>query len=94
MLERDIGLAGKDPEQTTHERSSTSYYLATGQEGGKGGRPPYKAKDGHVVISASGREMGSRLLQIATGDPNAVAKTGAFTGRMSLGDTPRKAVEA
>jgi len=35
----------------------TSYYLATGQEGGEGGRPPYKAKDGHVVISASGREM-------------------------------------
>jgi crotonobetainyl-CoA:carnitine CoA-transferase CaiB-like acyl-CoA transferase len=44
----------------------TSYYLATGQEGGEGGRPPYKAKDGHVVISASGREMGSRPLQIAS----------------------------
>jgi len=72
----------------------TSYYLATGQEGGEGGRPPYKAKDGHVVISASGREMGSRLLQIATGDPNAVANTGAFTGRMGLGDSPRKQVEA
>jgi len=57
----------------------TSYYLATSQEGGEGGRPPYKAKDGHVVISASGREMGSRLLQIATtGDPNAVANTAAF----------------
>ena len=72
----------------------TSYYLATGQEGGEGGRPPYKARDGHVVISASGREMGSRLLQIATGDPSAVANTGAFTGRMGLGDSPRKAVEA
>ena len=72
----------------------TSYYLATGQEGGEGGRPPYKAKDGHVVISASGREMGSRLLQIATGDPNAVANTGAFTGRMGLGDSPRQKVEA
>jgi crotonobetainyl-CoA:carnitine CoA-transferase CaiB-like acyl-CoA transferase len=72
----------------------TSYYLATGQEGGEGGRPPYKAKDGHVVISASGREMGSRLLQVATGDPNATANTGAFTGRMGLGDSPRKAVEA
>jgi hypothetical protein len=58
------------------------------------GRPPYKAKDGHVVISASGREMGSRLLQIATGDPNAVANTGAFTGRMGLDDSPRKKVEA
>src|SRR5712664_2131574 len=56
----------------------TSYYLATGQEGGEGGRPPYKAKDGHVVISASGRVMGSKLLVIATGDPDAVANTGAF----------------
>jgi len=72
----------------------TSYYLATGQEGGEGGRPPYKAKDGHVVISASGRVMGSRLLQIATGDPDAAANTGAFTGRMSLDDSPRKKVEA
>jgi CoA:oxalate CoA-transferase len=72
----------------------TSYYLATGQEGGEGGRPPYKAKDGHVVISASGRVMGSKLLAIATGDPNAVANTGAFTGRMSLDDSPRKKVEA
>src|SRR5438552_3402216 len=72
----------------------TSYYLATGQEGGEGGRPPYKAKDGHVVISASGRVMGSKLLAIATGDPDAVANTGAFTGRMSLDDSPRKKVEA
>ena len=24
----------------------TSYYLATGEEGGEGGRPPYRAKDG------------------------------------------------
>ncbi len=68
----------------------TSYYLATGEEGGEGGRPPYPAKDGYVAISASGREMGSRLLQIATGDPEAVANTGAFTGRMSLDDSPRK----
>src|SRR5713101_1722004 len=32
----------------------TSYYLATGQEGGEGGRPPYRATDGYVVISAAG----------------------------------------
>ena len=68
----------------------TSTYLATGEEGGEGGRPPYQAKDGHVVISASGREMGSRLMRIATGNPDAVANTGAFTGRMGLGDSPRK----
>ena len=72
----------------------TSYFLATGEEGGEGGRPPYQAKDGHVVISASGRVMGSKLLQIATGDAKAVANTGAFTGRMSLDDSPRKKVEA
>jgi crotonobetainyl-CoA:carnitine CoA-transferase CaiB-like acyl-CoA transferase len=72
----------------------TAYYLLTGEEGGEGGRPPYQAKDGHVVISASGRAMGSRLMQIATGDANAVAGTGAFTGRMSLDDSPRKKVEA
>src|SRR5262249_29392972 len=72
----------------------TSYYLATGEEGGEGGRPPYKAKDGHVVISASGREMGTRLLQIVTGDANAAADTGTFNRRMSFDDAPRKAVEA
>jgi len=40
------------------------YYLDTGQEGGEGGRPPYRAKDGWVVISAVGREMVERLLRI------------------------------
>ena len=36
------------------------YYLDTGEEGGEGGRPPYRAKDGWVVISAAGREMAGR----------------------------------
>ena len=45
----------------------TSYYLATGEEGGEGGRPPYRAKDGHVVISAGGREMAGRLAQLVSG---------------------------
>ncbi len=36
----------------------TSYYLATGEEGGEGGRPPYRAKDGWVVISAGGPRDG------------------------------------
>jgi CoA:oxalate CoA-transferase len=40
------------------------YYLDTGEEGGEGGRPPYRAKDGWVVISAAGREMAGKLLQI------------------------------
>ena len=68
----------------------TSYYLATGQEGGEGGRPPYKAKDGYVVISASGREMASRLMRIATGDDGASAE--GFTSRVGAGDARKQAV--
>src|ERR1700674_5410032 len=62
----------------------TSYYLATGQEGGEAGRPPYKAKDGYVVISASGRAMASRLIQIATGDDTAKAE--GYTSRVGPDD--------
>jgi formyl-CoA transferase len=68
-----------------------SYYLATGKEGGEAGRPPYKAKDGHVVISASGREMASRLMQIATGDTTARAE--GYTSRVGQ-DDPRKVAVA
>src|SRR5438477_1450235 len=68
-----------------------SYYLATGKEGGEAGRPPYKAKDGYVVISASGREMASRLMQIATGDANARAE--GYTSRVGH-DDPRKVAVA
>ena len=67
-----------------------SYYLATGQEGGEGGRPPYKAKDGHVVISASGRAMATKLMQIATGDDAAGAE--GFTSRVGAGDARKQAV--
>src|SRR5216684_3566460 len=45
----------------------TSYYLATGEEGGEGGRPPYRAKDGFVVISAGAREMAGRLMRLVDG---------------------------
>jgi crotonobetainyl-CoA:carnitine CoA-transferase CaiB-like acyl-CoA transferase len=45
----------------------TSYYLATGQEGGEGGRPPYRAKDGWVVIAAAGRDMAARLMKMVGG---------------------------
>jgi CoA:oxalate CoA-transferase len=45
----------------------TSYYLATGQEGGEGGRPPYRAKDGWVVIAAAGREMAGKLMKMVGG---------------------------
>jgi len=67
-----------------------SYYLATGQEGGEGGRPPYKAKDGHVVISASGRAMATRLMQIATGDDTAAV--GGWTSRVGRDDPRKQAV--
>jgi crotonobetainyl-CoA:carnitine CoA-transferase CaiB-like acyl-CoA transferase len=69
----------------------TSYYLATGEEGGEGGRPPFKAKDGHVVISASGSAMATRLMQIVTGDKEAAAE--GWTSRVGRGDARRKAVE-
>src|SRR6266481_8767214 len=45
----------------------TSYCLATGEEGGEGGRPPYKTRDGFVVIAAAGRDMAARLMQIVRG---------------------------
>jgi formyl-CoA transferase len=70
----------------------TSYYLATGEEGGEAGRPPFKAKDGHVVISASGSAMATRLIQIVTGDKEAAAE--GWTSRVGRGDARRKAVEA
>jgi formyl-CoA transferase len=45
----------------------TSYYLATGQEGGEAGRPPYRAKDGWVIISAGPATMRKRLAEITGG---------------------------
>jgi CoA:oxalate CoA-transferase len=68
----------------------TSYYLATGEEGGESGRPPYKAKDGYVVISAAGSAMASRLLRIAAGD--AAAAAGGLTNRVGAGDPRQQAV--
>src|SRR4029077_15756125 len=44
-----------------------SYYLATGAEGGEGGRPAYRAADGWAVIAAAGREMAAGLLKIVGG---------------------------
>jgi crotonobetainyl-CoA:carnitine CoA-transferase CaiB-like acyl-CoA transferase len=42
----------------------TSYYLSTGEEGGEAGRPPYKAKDGWVIISAGPAEMRKSLAEV------------------------------
>jgi crotonobetainyl-CoA:carnitine CoA-transferase CaiB-like acyl-CoA transferase len=58
----------------------TSYYLATGQEGGEGGRPPYRTKDGWVVISAAGREMAARLMKIVGGEADDTPMAGSSGG--------------
>ena len=70
----------------------TSYYLATGEEGGEAGRPPYRAKDGYVVISAGGREMAGRLMQLVSGGAPA-GEADLLTGGQGRSDA-RKAVEA
>ena len=66
----------------------TSYYLATGAEGGEGGRPPYRAKDGWVVISAAGREMAARLMRIVGAEADSTPMPGS-----SVGDRRRAFVE-
>jgi len=58
----------------------TSYYLATGREGGEGGRPPYRAKDGWVVISAAARDMAARLTKIVGGDADDTPMAGSAGG--------------
>jgi crotonobetainyl-CoA:carnitine CoA-transferase CaiB-like acyl-CoA transferase len=70
----------------------TSYYLATGEEGGEGGRPPYRAKDGWVVISAAGREMAARLMGIVTGEGGGSGDATPLPS--SAGDARRAAIEA
>lgn len=63
----------------------TSYYLATGAEGGEAGRPPYRAKDGWVVISAAARDMAARLMRLvdggAEGDPTPMAGSAGTDAR-------------
>src|SRR5437762_9451274 len=69
----------------------TSYYLATGQEGGEGGRPPYRTKDGYVVISAAGRDMATRLMKIVAGEmyvPGVTIKMSKTPGRLGPVPTP------
>jgi len=66
----------------------TSYYLATGAEGGEAGRPPYRAKDGWVVISAAGREMAGRLMHIVGAEEDKTPMAGS-----NVGDRRRAFVE-
>jgi crotonobetainyl-CoA:carnitine CoA-transferase CaiB-like acyl-CoA transferase len=72
----------------------TSYYLATGEEGGEAGRPPYRAKDGWVVISAGGRDMAGRLMQLVFGATTGASDAEPLTGGHSGGDGRRQALEA
>jgi CoA:oxalate CoA-transferase len=68
-------------------------YLDTGEEGGEGGRPPYRAKDGWVVISAIGREMAGRLMQIVSGS-TAGADAGPINSSAGPADARRRAIES
>ncbi|MEZ5817202.1 MAG: CoA transferase [Hyphomicrobiaceae bacterium] len=68
-------------------------YLDTGDEGGEGGRPPYRARDGWVVISAIGREMAGKLMQIVSGS-TAGAEAGPINSSAGPQDSRRRAIEA
>jgi crotonobetainyl-CoA:carnitine CoA-transferase CaiB-like acyl-CoA transferase len=70
------------------------YYLDTGEEGGEGGRPPYRAKDGWVVISAAGRDMAARLMKIV--DPGRAACSSAepINSSVGSGDERRRLLDS
>jgi len=64
----------------------TAYHLATGAEGGEGGRPPYRARDGWVVISAAGRDMAGKLMGIVAGDGAAAGDATPMAGSVGADD--------
>jgi len=68
-------------------------YLDTGDTSGEGGRPPYRAKDGWVVIAAIGREMATKLMQIVTGEAGG-GEAGPIDSGVGSGDARRRAIEA
>jgi crotonobetainyl-CoA:carnitine CoA-transferase CaiB-like acyl-CoA transferase len=69
------------------------FYLDTGEEGGEGGRPPYRANDGWVVISAAGREMAARLMQIVGSAP-AACSAEPINSSVGRGDERRRLLES
>ena len=71
----------------------TSFYLGSGAEGGEGGRPPYKAKDGYVVISAIGREMAGKLMTLITGGGGSTDLT-PMNSSMGGADERRRMLDA
>jgi CoA:oxalate CoA-transferase len=68
-------------------------YLDTGAEGGEGGRPPYRAKDGWVVISAIGREMAGTLMEIVRGHRQE-GDAGPINSSTGAGDERRRLLDA
>ncbi len=68
-------------------------YLDTGAEGGEGGRPPYRAKDGWVVISAIGREMAGTLMEIVRGE-RIESDTAPIKSSTGPGDERRRLLDA
>jgi crotonobetainyl-CoA:carnitine CoA-transferase CaiB-like acyl-CoA transferase len=71
------------------------YSLDTGVEGGEGGRPPYRAKDGWVVISAAGRDMAARLMQIVDpGRAPAGSSAEPINSSVGSGDERRRLLES
>jgi len=70
------------------------YYLDTGKEGGESGRPPYRAKDGWVVISAVGRDMVRKLMQLIEPDGGpASTSTDPINSSIDRGDERRRLLE-
>jgi crotonobetainyl-CoA:carnitine CoA-transferase CaiB-like acyl-CoA transferase len=62
----------------------TSYYLATGEQGGEAGRIPYEAKDGWVIVAPNNAKMSAGLnAVIAEGDGSdpSLAPPFPFAGR-------------
>ena len=70
------------------------HHLGTGEEGGEGGRPPYRAKDGYVVIAAIGREMAGALMAIVRGGAAQTGDTGPINSSIGAGDERRRLIEA
>ncbi len=69
------------------------FYLEEGQEGGEGGRPPYRAKDGWVVISAIGRDMVGALITVVKGKAEA-GDLRPMNSSAGSGDERRRLLEA
>jgi CoA:oxalate CoA-transferase len=70
------------------------YYLDTGEEGGEGGRPPYRARDGWVVISAAGRDMAAKLMElIGWGRDGARSSSEPINSSIGPGDERRRRLE-